>query len=109
MEWVSEWVKGPVRDLHPCTSIHTSPHTHSWHHTLSTHFPHIHPQVGLRAAVAAGMKCIITPTSSTASADFLGEGAVAVVLAMQGEGYRVSAIDVAAGLTSYGNCLFICA
>ena len=35
--------------------------------------------VGLRAAVAADMKCIITYTTSTASADFYGEGAVAKV------------------------------
>ena len=35
--------------------------------------------VGLRAAVGASMHCVITPTSSTASADFLGEGAKKVV------------------------------
>jgi len=35
--------------------------------------------VGLRAAKAAGMKCIITPTASTANADFHAEGADAVV------------------------------
>ena len=47
-------------------------------------------KVGLRAAVGAGMRCIITPTTSTASADFKGEGATAVVPVLQGEGYRVS-------------------
>ena len=35
--------------------------------------------VGLRAAVAAQMKCIITYTSSTADQDFYNEGAVATV------------------------------
>ena len=35
--------------------------------------------VGLRAAVGASMHCVITPTSSTASADFIGEGAKKVV------------------------------
>ena len=50
--------------------------------------------VGLRAAVGAGMKCIITPTASTASADFIGEGAAAVVPVLQGEGYRVKLDDL---------------
>lgn len=54
--------------------------------------------VGLRAAVAAGMKCIITPTTSTASADFMGEGATAVVPALAGDGYRVSSGQGAPGL-----------
>ena len=35
--------------------------------------------VGLRAAVRANMKCIITYTSSTEDQDFYGEGAVATV------------------------------
>lgn len=35
--------------------------------------------VGLRAAVGANMRCVITYTSSTATADFYGEGAVAKV------------------------------
>ena len=35
--------------------------------------------VGLRAAKGAGMKCIITYTSSTAGEDFYGEGADAKV------------------------------
>ena len=35
--------------------------------------------VGLRAAVSAGMKCLITYTPSTASEDFYGEGAAAKV------------------------------
>ena len=35
--------------------------------------------VGLRAAKAAGMKCVITYTSSTESEDFYGEGADAKV------------------------------
>ena len=35
--------------------------------------------VGLRAAVRANMKCIITYTPSTANQDFYGEGAVAKV------------------------------
>ena len=36
-------------------------------------------KVGLRAAKAAGMKCIITYTSSTTNEDFYGEGAEAKV------------------------------
>lgn len=44
--------------------------------------------VGLRAAVGASMHCVITPTSSTASADFLGEGAKKVVADL-GEDARV--------------------
>jgi beta-phosphoglucomutase-like phosphatase (HAD superfamily) len=35
--------------------------------------------VGVRAAVAAGMKCLVTPTSSTASVDFKGLGAVQIL------------------------------
>mmetsp|Transcript_22733 Transcript_22733/g.37633 ORF Transcript_22733/g.37633 Transcript_22733/m.37633 type:complete len:311 (+) Transcript_22733:79-1011(+) len=35
--------------------------------------------VGLRAAKSAGMKCVITYTTSTAAADFYGEGAEATV------------------------------
>ena len=35
--------------------------------------------VGLRAAVSANMKCLITYTSSTADQDFYGEGAIAAV------------------------------
>ncbi len=35
--------------------------------------------VGLRAAMGAGMHCIITPTSSTESAPFCEEGASAVL------------------------------
>jgi HAD superfamily hydrolase (TIGR01509 family) len=35
--------------------------------------------VGLRAAVAANMKCLITYTSSTAEQDFYAEGAIAKV------------------------------
>ena len=35
--------------------------------------------VGLRAAVGAGMKCLITYTPSTAAEDFYGEGAAAKV------------------------------
>jgi HAD superfamily hydrolase (TIGR01509 family) len=50
--------------------------------------------VGLRAAVGAGMKCIITPTASTASADFIGEGAAAVVPVLEGKGYRVKIDDL---------------
>ena len=46
-------------------------------------------QVGLRAAKGAGMHCIITPTTSTASADFCGEGAAAVVQALKGPNYKV--------------------
>jgi len=40
--------------------------------------------VGLRAAVAANMKCLITYTSSTASQDFYGEGAAATVPDLSG-------------------------
>lgn len=50
--------------------------------------------VGLRAAVGAGMRCIITPTNSTASADFLGEGASAVVPVLAGEGFSVTIDDI---------------
>ena len=94
--------------------------------SLSPHHTHIAPpflppQVGLRAAMGAGMRCIITPTTSTgwsvvtqyqshsslfqsltappttpplrlltaASANFLLEGATAVVPVMMGAGYRV--------------------
>lgn len=35
--------------------------------------------VGLRAAVGANMKCVITYTSSTEDQDFYGEGAAATV------------------------------
>lgn len=35
--------------------------------------------VGLRAAVGAGMKCLITYTPSTVAEDFYGEGAAAKV------------------------------
>uniref|UniRef100_A0A6U0AC63 Uncharacterized protein n=1 Tax=Ostreococcus mediterraneus TaxID=1486918 RepID=A0A6U0AC63_9CHLO len=40
--------------------------------------------VGLRAAVGAEMNCVITPTASTASADFIGEGAKAVFTTLAG-------------------------
>ena len=40
--------------------------------------------VGLRAAVGANMNCVITPTQSTASADFMGEGAKAVFADLSG-------------------------
>lgn len=50
--------------------------------------------VGLRAAVGAGMKCIITPTASTASADFIGEGAAAVAPVLEGLGYRIKIDDL---------------
>ncbi|GAX77277.1 hypothetical protein CEUSTIGMA_g4723.t1 [Chlamydomonas eustigma] len=50
--------------------------------------------VGLRAAVGAGMKCIITPTASTSSADFIGEGATAVVSALAGPGFKVTMDDI---------------
>ncbi|PNW73203.1 hypothetical protein CHLRE_14g623000v5 [Chlamydomonas reinhardtii] len=50
--------------------------------------------VGLRAAKGAGMHCIITPTTSTASADFCGEGAAAVVQALKGPNYKVSIDDI---------------
>ena len=40
--------------------------------------------VGLRAAKAAGMKCIITPTESTQNCDFFAEGADAVVQDLSG-------------------------
>ncbi|KAG2487829.1 hypothetical protein HYH03_013546 [Edaphochlamys debaryana] len=50
--------------------------------------------VGLRAAVGAGMKCIVTPTSSTSSADFCAEGAAAVLPALAGPAYQVSIDDI---------------
>lgn len=47
--------------------------------------------VGLRAAVGANMPCIITPTTSTASADFMGEGAAAVLpKGLAGDGFKVT-------------------
>jgi HAD superfamily hydrolase (TIGR01509 family) len=48
--------------------------------------------VGLRAAVAADMKCIITYTTSTASADFYGEGAAAKVPDLASRGVRLASI-----------------
>ncbi|KAG2424274.1 hypothetical protein HXX76_014652 [Chlamydomonas incerta] len=50
--------------------------------------------VGLRAAVGAGMHCIITPTASTAAADFCGEGAAAVVQQLRGDTYQVAIDDI---------------
>ncbi|KAG1670118.1 hypothetical protein FOA52_013694 [Chlamydomonas sp. UWO 241] len=50
--------------------------------------------VGLRAAVGAHMACIITPTLSTASADFKGEGAIAVVPVLMGSNYQVKIDDL---------------
>jgi HAD superfamily hydrolase (TIGR01509 family) len=48
--------------------------------------------VGLRAAVAANMRCIITYTSSTASMDFYGEGAAAKVPDLASRGVNVASI-----------------
>ena len=48
--------------------------------------------VGLRAAVAANMKCVITYTSSTANQDFYGEGAVAKVPDLRSRGVTLSSI-----------------
>lgn len=48
--------------------------------------------VGLRAATAANMKCIITYTSSTASADFYGEGASAKVPDLASAGVTLDSI-----------------
>jgi HAD superfamily hydrolase (TIGR01509 family) len=48
--------------------------------------------VGLRAAVAANMRCIITYTSSTASADFYGEGAAAKVPDLASRGVNLASI-----------------
>lgn len=42
--------------------------------------------VGLRAARAAGMRCVITYTSSTANEDFYGEGADAKLLDLSQRG-----------------------
>lgn len=50
--------------------------------------------VGLRAAIGAGMNCIITPTTSTMDAPFCQEGAVAVVPVLAGDLYRVSVDDL---------------
>lgn len=48
--------------------------------------------VGLRAAKGAQMKCLITYTSSTASADFYGEGADATVPELASAGVTLDAI-----------------
>lgn len=48
--------------------------------------------VGLRAAVSADMKCVITYTSSTASADFYGEGASAKVPELGSAGVKLASI-----------------
>ena len=48
--------------------------------------------VGLRAAVAAQMKCIITYTSSTANQDFYGEGAAAKVPDLQSRSVTLESI-----------------
>lgn len=48
--------------------------------------------VGLRAAKAANMKCLITYTSSTASADFYGEGADAKVPELAARGVNLESI-----------------
>lgn len=63
-------------------------HTHPL--LTSTSPPPWHPpQVGLRAATGAGMRCVITPTSSTEDQPFCEEGAAAVVPQLAGAGYRV--------------------
>lgn len=48
--------------------------------------------VGLRAARGANMKCVITYTSSTASADFYGEGASAKVPELASAGVNLESI-----------------
>lgn len=48
--------------------------------------------IGLQAAVGAGMKCIITYTSSTASVDFYGNGAAAKVPDLESAGVTLEAI-----------------
>jgi HAD superfamily hydrolase (TIGR01509 family) len=48
--------------------------------------------VGLRAARGAGMKCLITYTTSTASADFYGEGASAKVPELASAGVTLESI-----------------
>jgi HAD superfamily hydrolase (TIGR01509 family) len=48
--------------------------------------------VGLRAARGANMKCVITYTSSTASADFYGEGASAKVPELGSAGVTLESI-----------------
>jgi HAD superfamily hydrolase (TIGR01509 family) len=48
--------------------------------------------VGLRAAASAQMKCIITYTSSTATADFYGEGAAAKVPDLASRGVTLASI-----------------
>jgi HAD superfamily hydrolase (TIGR01509 family) len=50
--------------------------------------------VGLRAAVGAGMRCVITPTASTEDQPFCAEGALAVVPALAGDLYRVAVGDL---------------
>jgi HAD superfamily hydrolase (TIGR01509 family) len=50
--------------------------------------------VGLRAALGAGMHCIITPTTSTVDAPFCQEGAVAVVPVLAGDLYRIGVDDL---------------
>jgi len=57
--------------------------------------------VGLRAAVGANMKCLITYTSSTADQDFYGEGAVATVPDLGSR--QVTLESIFGPLRQYGN------
>jgi len=50
--------------------------------------------VGLNAAVGAGMRCIITPTPSTANGDFVAKGATAVLENLQEGGRQVEIDDI---------------
>jgi len=50
--------------------------------------------VGLNAANGAGMKCLITPTASTANGDFIGIGAAAVLENLKESGRQVTVDDI---------------
>jgi len=60
--------------------------------------------VGLRAAKAAGMHCIITPTASTASADFRAEGAAAVVPSLKTDSFQVTIDKIFSQLKDSDGC-----
>jgi len=68
--------------------------------------------VGLRAAVGAGMHCIITPTASTASANFCEEGASAVLSSLagttvDGQAYQVKIADIFSKLCDDKGCQLV--
>jgi len=62
--------------------------------------------VGLNAALAAGMKCIITPTPSTANGDFVEKGATAMLENLNPAGGKQVEVDDIFGEDGLldGNC-----